>query len=50
VLRVTVTSEVNRVIFSLVVILVALYVPRGFMGLLQRIGQGSYTRIHRMKL
>jgi branched-chain amino acid transport system permease protein len=36
-LRINVTSEVNRVIFSLVVILVALYVPRGFMGLLQRI-------------
>lgn len=42
-LRVMVTSEVNRVIFSLVVILVALYVPRGFMGLLQRIGQGHYS-------
>lgn len=40
-LRVTVTSEINRAIFSLVVILVALYVPRGFMGLLQGIVQGS---------
>lgn len=38
-LRINVTSEVNRVIFSVVVILVALYVPRGFMGLLQRIRQ-----------
>jgi len=31
-LRVTVTSEANRVIFSLIVILVALFVPRGVMG------------------
>ena len=33
-LRVTVTSEVNRVIFSLIVILIALFVPGGVMGLL----------------
>lgn len=33
-LRVTVTSEVNRVIFSLIVIVMALYMPRGLMGLL----------------
>jgi branched-chain amino acid transport system permease protein len=31
-LRVTVTSEANRVIFSLIVILIALFVPRGVMG------------------
>jgi len=31
-LRVTVTSEANRVIFSLIVILVALFAPRGVMG------------------
>jgi branched-chain amino acid transport system permease protein len=37
-LRVTVTSEVNRVIFSLVVIVMALYAPRGIMGLAQRLG------------
>jgi branched-chain amino acid transport system permease protein len=35
-LRVTFTSEVNRVIFSLVVILIALFVPGGVMGVLQR--------------
>ena len=35
-LRVTFTSEVNRVIFSLVVILIALFIPGGVMGLLQR--------------
>lgn len=35
-LRVTVTSEVNRVIFSLVVILIALFIPGGVMGLLMR--------------
>lgn len=34
-LRVTFTSEVNRVIFSLVVILIALFVPGGVMGVLQ---------------
>jgi len=33
-LRVTVTSEASRVIFSLVVILIALYVPRGVMGVI----------------
>lgn len=36
ILRVTVTSEVNRVIFSLVVILFALFVPGGVMGLLRQ--------------
>ncbi len=35
-LRVTVTSEVSRVIFSLIVILVALFVPRGVMGVITR--------------
>lgn len=35
-LRVTVTSEVNRVIFSLVVILIALFIPGGVMGILMR--------------
>ena len=35
-LRVTFTSEVNRVIFSLIVILIALFVPGGVMGVLQR--------------
>lgn len=35
-LRVTFTSEVNRVLFSLVVILIALFIPGGVMGLLQR--------------
>ncbi len=34
-LRVTFTSEVNRVIFSLIVILIALYVPGGVMGILR---------------
>jgi ABC-type branched-subunit amino acid transport system permease subunit len=32
-LRVTVTSEVNRVIFSLIVILIALFIPGGIMSL-----------------
>lgn len=36
-LRVTVTSEVNRVIFSLIVIVMALYAPRGIMGLTRRL-------------
>lgn len=36
-LRVTVTSEVNRVIFSLIVIVIALFVPGGVMGLVQRL-------------
>lgn len=36
-LRVTVTSEVNRVIFSLIVIVMALYAPRGIIGLTRRI-------------
>jgi branched-chain amino acid transport system permease protein len=35
-LRVIVTSEANRVIFSLVVILIALYVPAGVMGVVAR--------------
>ena len=38
VLRVTVTSEVNRVIFSLIVIVMALYAPRGIMSLAHRLG------------
>lgn len=38
-LRVTVTSEVNRVIFSLIVIVMALYMPRGLMGLFNRLGR-----------
>ena len=40
-LRVTVTSEVNRVIFSLIVILMALYMPRGLMGLLARLRRNA---------
>jgi branched-chain amino acid transport system permease protein len=39
VLRVTVTSEVNRVIFSIIVIVMALYMPRGLMGLLRWVGR-----------
>jgi branched-chain amino acid transport system permease protein len=35
-LRVTFTSEVNRVIFSVVVIVIALFVPGGVMGMLRR--------------
>jgi len=35
-LRVTFTSEVNRVIFSIVVIVIALFIPGGVMGLLNR--------------
>jgi branched-chain amino acid transport system permease protein len=35
-LRVTFTSEVNRVIFSLVVIFIALFVPGGVMGVMER--------------
>jgi branched-chain amino acid transport system permease protein len=35
-LRVTFTSEVNRVLFSLVVIVIALFIPGGVMGLWQR--------------
>lgn len=35
-LRVTFTSEVNRVIFSLIVILIALFIPGGVMGVLAR--------------
>jgi branched-chain amino acid transport system permease protein len=34
-LRVTVTSEINRVIFSLIVILIALFFPGGVMGAIQ---------------
>lgn len=40
-LRVTVTSEVNRVIFSLIVIVMALYMPRGLMGLLARLRRNA---------
>ena len=40
-LRVTVTSEVNRVIFSLVVILIALYVPGGVMSVIGRLRRRS---------
>jgi branched-chain amino acid transport system permease protein len=36
-LRVIVTSEVNRVLFSLIVIVMALYMPRGLMGLSSRL-------------
>jgi branched-chain amino acid transport system permease protein len=36
-LRVTVTSEVNRVIFSLIVILIALFVPGGVMSIARRL-------------
>ena len=36
VLRVTVTSEVNRVIFSLIVILIALFAPGGVMSIARR--------------
>jgi branched-chain amino acid transport system permease protein len=35
-LRVTVTSEVNRTIFSIIVIFVALFVPGGIMGLIRK--------------
>ena len=35
-LRVTFTSEVNRAIFSVVVIVIALFVPGGVMGLIHR--------------
>jgi branched-chain amino acid transport system permease protein len=35
-LVVTVTSEVNRVIFSLVVILIALFAPGGVMSIARR--------------
>jgi branched-chain amino acid transport system permease protein len=38
-LRVTFTSEVNRVIFSLMVIVIALFIPGGVMGVLQRWGR-----------
>ena len=36
-LRVTVTSEVNRTIFSIIVIFVALFVPGGIMGLIRKV-------------
>ena len=36
-LRVTVTSEVNRTIFSIIVIFVALFVPGGIMGLTRKV-------------
>jgi branched-chain amino acid transport system permease protein len=35
-LRVTFTSEVNRVIFSVIVIVIALFIPGGVMGMLDR--------------
>lgn len=35
-LRVTFTSEVNRVIFSIIVIIIALFIPGGVMGVWQR--------------
>lgn len=35
-LRVTFTSEVNRAIFSVIVIIIALYIPGGVMGVLER--------------
>jgi branched-chain amino acid transport system permease protein len=38
-LRVTFTSEVNRVIFSIVVILIALYLPHGAMGFITSLRQ-----------
>jgi branched-chain amino acid transport system permease protein len=40
-LRVTVTSEVNRVIFSLLVILIALYIPGGVMSVIERLRRRS---------
>jgi len=40
-LRVTVTSEVNRAIFSVVVILIALFIPGGVMGVWTRWRRGS---------
>lgn len=43
-LRVTVTSEVNRVIFSVVVILIALFVPGGVMGLLRQFRRRARTQ------
>lgn len=42
-LRVTVTSEVNRVIFSLLVILIALYIPGGVMSVAERVRK-RFTR------
>jgi branched-chain amino acid transport system permease protein len=43
-LRVTVTSEVNRAIFSIVVILIALFIPGGVMGVWTR-----WSRTHKTK-
>lgn len=43
-LRVTVTSEVNRAIFSIVVILIALFIPGGIMGVWTR-----WRRTHKIK-
>lgn len=43
-LRVTVTSEVNRAIFSLVVIFVALFIPGGIMGLIRQIQNRRATK------
>jgi branched-chain amino acid transport system permease protein len=45
-LRVTVTSEVNRVIFSLIVILIALFVPGGVMSVATRVRR-RFTRRRR---
>jgi branched-chain amino acid transport system permease protein len=44
-LRVTVTSEVNRTIFSIIVIFVALFVPGGIMGLVRKIQKRRKIRI-----
>lgn len=43
-LRVTVTSEVNRAIFSVVVILIALFVPGGVMGVWMRWRHGRKSK------
>lgn len=43
-LRVTVTSEVNRAIFSVVVILIALFVPGGVMGVWMRWRYGRKSK------
>ena len=43
-LRVTVTSEVNRAIFSVIVIAIALFVPGGVMGIVDRMRARSARR------
>lgn len=43
-LRVTVTSEVNRAIFSIVVIIIALFVPGGVMGVWSRWRRGHQPK------